>query len=152
MFCPVMPKPSKTWASDICWPSVTSLLSTVNEGTDGMKSYGNGGRSVMVHLRQYRGRLARHGRRYRGRLACHAYVIHGRARHGRQTLVPVGRTPGVLSGSHITVVNSGLGRERGCGAGDGRRSTAAAPSAHLMAPAPVPGTAVAVPPPRRRLI
>jgi len=28
----------------------------------------------------------RHGRQYRGRLACHAYVIHGRARHGRQTL------------------------------------------------------------------
>src|SRR5215469_13875576 len=74
MFCPVMPKPSKTWASDICWPSATSLLSTVNEGTGGMKSYGNGGRSVMAHLRQYQGRLA-----------CHAYAIHSRARHGRQT-------------------------------------------------------------------
>src|SRR5262249_21275095 len=119
MFCPVMPKPSKTWASDICWPSVTSLLSTVNEGTDGMKSYGNGGRSVMAHLRHYRGRLA-----------CHAYVIHGRARHRRQTLVTARRTPGGLSGSHTTVVNSGLGRGRTYGAGDGR----------------------AVPPPRRRHI
>jgi len=38
MFCPVMPKPSKTWASDICCPSATSLLSSVNEGTGGMKS------------------------------------------------------------------------------------------------------------------
>ena len=38
MFCPVMPKPSKTWASGICWPSATSVLVSVNDGTGGMKS------------------------------------------------------------------------------------------------------------------
>src|SRR5215469_10571316 len=97
MFCPVMPKPSKTWAPDICWPSVTSLLSTVNEGTDGMKSYGNGGRSVMAHLRQYRGRLARH-----------AYVIHGRARHGGKPLSQSAEHPGFSQ--EVTLRLSTVGR------------------------------------------
>src|SRR5260370_19476712 len=120
MFCPVMPKPSKTWASDICWPSATSLLSTVNEGTDGMKSYGTGGRSIMAHLRHYRGRLACHGRQYRGRLACHAYVIHGRARHGRQTLSQPAERPGFSQEVTLRLSVVGLGRGRGCGAGDAR--------------------------------
>ena len=38
MFKPVMPHWSKTWFSDIIWPSATSSLCSWNDGTPGMKS------------------------------------------------------------------------------------------------------------------
>ena len=38
MFSPVMPKLLYTWLLLICWPSATSSLATVNEGTGGRKS------------------------------------------------------------------------------------------------------------------
>src|SRR5262249_53106385 len=105
MLCPVMPKPSKTWALDICWPSATSVLSSVNEGTGGMKSYGNGGRAVIAHL-HWSIRQARHvcpawpRLRYRQpRPPRAANPVPGRGRAAVSKL---------LSGGRATVVRAGI--------------------------------------------
>src|SRR5690242_19602900 len=47
-FSPVAPNPLNTCLLVNCSPSATSSLSTVNDGTGGMNSYGSGGCSVMV--------------------------------------------------------------------------------------------------------